>query len=94
MHSLSKNISRSIASISECEALQAARWIELGICTYTDPNTKGPSGPQHGTPRVLLRRQSLEMAQLQIEGKKGYIWPDSAPDIIHMWSHDWCDGRG
>lgn len=74
MHSLSKNIGHSIASISACEALQAARWIELGICTYMDPNTKGPPGPQHGMPRALLRRQSLEMAQLQIEGKRKDIF--------------------
>lgn len=71
MHSLSKNISHSVASIFACKALQAGRWIELGICICMDPNTKGPLGWQHGMPCALLRRQSLELAKLQIGLKMG-----------------------
>lgn len=70
MHSLSKNISDSIASLAR-KALWAGRWIEPGICIYMDPNTKGPSG-LHGMPLSLLRRQSLEMASSQVEAKRVY----------------------
>lgn len=80
MHSLSKNISHCIASIFVCKALQAGRWIELGICTHTDPNTKGPPGLQRGMPWALLRRQSSKMAKLQAGGEKRYIQADDALD--------------
>lgn len=52
-----------------------------------DPNTKGPSGLQHGMPCALLRRQSLEMAKLQVREKKDVYSLTTAQNVIHIWSH-------